>query len=242
MAAGVTATAYVLVAHDRSYARPDGIPASIPGSQVNLMELSPIPGQAGAGFHPDRPGRPGPAAVRRPRQGRGPGVHGSALHRQLPDRVRRRQRQPVPHGRRRRGGVLPRAPAASAITYLASDEASFVHGAVIDVDGGRNAAYQRPRRQPAFPVVLRPVQRRKGQRLESNAGRSGPTAEGRGAAGILASSRDDQRETAVPSQCGGAGPDPVGSQHHRCHSGSGQGDPAVPTGPREAATGVLVAR
>ena len=29
---------------------------------------------------------------------------------------------------------------ASAITYLAGDEASFVHGAVLDVDGGRNAA------------------------------------------------------------------------------------------------------
>ena len=36
----------------------------------------------------------------------------------------------------------PAAPAeiASAITYLATDEASFVHGAVLDVDGGRNAA------------------------------------------------------------------------------------------------------
>jgi NAD(P)-dependent dehydrogenase (short-subunit alcohol dehydrogenase family) len=29
---------------------------------------------------------------------------------------------------------------ASAITYLAGDEASFVHGAVLDVDGGRRAA------------------------------------------------------------------------------------------------------
>ena len=29
---------------------------------------------------------------------------------------------------------------ASAIGYLAGDEASFVHGAVLDVDGGRNAA------------------------------------------------------------------------------------------------------
>ena len=29
---------------------------------------------------------------------------------------------------------------ATAISYLAGDEASFVHGAVIDVDGGRNAA------------------------------------------------------------------------------------------------------
>jgi hypothetical protein len=27
-----------------------------------------------------------------------------------------------------------------AIGYLAGDEASFVHGAVLDVDGGRNAA------------------------------------------------------------------------------------------------------
>ena len=50
MAAGVTATAYVLVAHDRSYARPDGIPASIPDSQVNLMELSPIPARPAPGF------------------------------------------------------------------------------------------------------------------------------------------------------------------------------------------------
>jgi NAD(P)-dependent dehydrogenase (short-subunit alcohol dehydrogenase family) len=29
---------------------------------------------------------------------------------------------------------------ASAIGYLAGDEASFVHGAVLDVVGGRNAA------------------------------------------------------------------------------------------------------
>ena len=29
---------------------------------------------------------------------------------------------------------------ASAISYLAGDEASFVHGAIFDVDGGRNAA------------------------------------------------------------------------------------------------------
>jgi NAD(P)-dependent dehydrogenase (short-subunit alcohol dehydrogenase family) len=29
---------------------------------------------------------------------------------------------------------------ASAIAYLAGDEASFVHGAVLDVDGGRRAA------------------------------------------------------------------------------------------------------
>jgi NAD(P)-dependent dehydrogenase (short-subunit alcohol dehydrogenase family) len=29
---------------------------------------------------------------------------------------------------------------ASAISYLAGDEASFIHGAVLDVDGGRNAA------------------------------------------------------------------------------------------------------
>jgi NAD(P)-dependent dehydrogenase (short-subunit alcohol dehydrogenase family) len=30
---------------------------------------------------------------------------------------------------------------ATAISYLAGDEASFVHGAILDVDGGRNAAY-----------------------------------------------------------------------------------------------------
>jgi NAD(P)-dependent dehydrogenase (short-subunit alcohol dehydrogenase family) len=29
---------------------------------------------------------------------------------------------------------------ASAISYLAGDEASFIHGAILDVDGGRNAA------------------------------------------------------------------------------------------------------
>jgi hypothetical protein len=29
---------------------------------------------------------------------------------------------------------------ASAISYLAGDQASFVHGAILDVDGGRNAA------------------------------------------------------------------------------------------------------
>jgi hypothetical protein len=29
---------------------------------------------------------------------------------------------------------------ASAISYLAGEQASFVHGAVLDVDGGRNAA------------------------------------------------------------------------------------------------------
>jgi NAD(P)-dependent dehydrogenase (short-subunit alcohol dehydrogenase family) len=36
----------------------------------------------------------------------------------------------------------PASPAeiASAIKYLVSDQASFVHGAVLDVDGGRNAA------------------------------------------------------------------------------------------------------
>jgi NAD(P)-dependent dehydrogenase (short-subunit alcohol dehydrogenase family) len=35
----------------------------------------------------------------------------------------------------------PAAPAeiANAIGFLASDDASFVHGAVLDVDGGRNA-------------------------------------------------------------------------------------------------------
>jgi NAD(P)-dependent dehydrogenase (short-subunit alcohol dehydrogenase family) len=39
-------------------------------------------------------------------------------------------------------GWHPAAPdeIASAIGYLAGDEASFVHGAVLDVDGGRNAA------------------------------------------------------------------------------------------------------
>jgi len=47
------------------------------------------------------------------------------------------------HRDHRQGGVeRPAAPEeiASAIGYLAGDEASFVHGAVLDVDGGRNAA------------------------------------------------------------------------------------------------------
>ena len=45
-------------------------------------------------------------------------------------------------GRLKKAAGRPAAPEeiASAISYLAGDEASFVHGAVLDVDGGRNAA------------------------------------------------------------------------------------------------------
>ena len=50
IAAGVTATAYGLLGHDRNYARPSGIPASIADSQVNLMGLSPVPTRPAPGF------------------------------------------------------------------------------------------------------------------------------------------------------------------------------------------------
>jgi cytochrome oxidase Cu insertion factor (SCO1/SenC/PrrC family) len=43
IAGGLTVTAYTLIRHDRSYSRPYGIPATVPDSQVNLMELSPVP-------------------------------------------------------------------------------------------------------------------------------------------------------------------------------------------------------
>ena len=54
IAAGATAAAYGLTGHDGSYSRPSGIPASIPDSQVNLMELSPVPTRPPAG--PDKGG------------------------------------------------------------------------------------------------------------------------------------------------------------------------------------------
>ena len=50
IAAGVTLTAYLLNDHNRSPARPSGIPASIPDSQVNLTELSPVPVRPAPGF------------------------------------------------------------------------------------------------------------------------------------------------------------------------------------------------
>ena len=50
IAAGATAMAYRLTGHDESYSRPSGIPASIPDSQVNLMELSPVPVRPAPGF------------------------------------------------------------------------------------------------------------------------------------------------------------------------------------------------
>jgi NAD(P)-dependent dehydrogenase (short-subunit alcohol dehydrogenase family) len=69
-----------------------------------------------------------------------------------PKRRSRQRGQPRPDPDPRHGLVFPLAapapigrPAAaqeigSAISYLAGDEASFVHGAILDVDGGRNAA------------------------------------------------------------------------------------------------------
>jgi DNA-binding MarR family transcriptional regulator/cytochrome oxidase Cu insertion factor (SCO1/SenC/PrrC family) len=50
IAAGVTATAYGLTSHDRSYARPSGIPAGIADSQVDLMGLSPVPDRPAPDF------------------------------------------------------------------------------------------------------------------------------------------------------------------------------------------------
>jgi cytochrome oxidase Cu insertion factor (SCO1/SenC/PrrC family) len=50
IAAGVTATAYGFMRHARNYGRPYGIPASIADSQVNLMELSPVPTRPAPGF------------------------------------------------------------------------------------------------------------------------------------------------------------------------------------------------
>ena len=50
IAAGAAAAAYGLTGHDGSYSRPSGIPGSIPDSQVNLMELSPVPARPAPGF------------------------------------------------------------------------------------------------------------------------------------------------------------------------------------------------
>jgi cytochrome oxidase Cu insertion factor (SCO1/SenC/PrrC family) len=50
IAGGVTVTAYALIRHDQGYARPYGIPAAVPDSQVNLMELSPVPVRPAPGF------------------------------------------------------------------------------------------------------------------------------------------------------------------------------------------------
>jgi hypothetical protein len=50
IAGGVTVTAYALIRHDQGYARPYGIPAAVPDSQVNLMELSPVPARPAPGF------------------------------------------------------------------------------------------------------------------------------------------------------------------------------------------------
>ena len=50
IASGVTAMAYGLIRHDQAYSRPYGIPAAVPDSQINLMELSPVPVRAAPGF------------------------------------------------------------------------------------------------------------------------------------------------------------------------------------------------
>jgi protein SCO1 len=54
IAIGLTATAYGLIRHargsSRGYDRPSGIPASITDSQVDLMELSPVPDRSAPGF------------------------------------------------------------------------------------------------------------------------------------------------------------------------------------------------
>ena len=50
IAGGLTVTAYALIRHDRSYSRPYAIPAAVPDSQVNLMELSPVPARPAPGF------------------------------------------------------------------------------------------------------------------------------------------------------------------------------------------------
>ena len=73
------------------------------------------------------------------------GPSGSGSTRSAPDRPAPRDRahgRPAGPARLPRPGRSPAAPEdfATAISYLAGDEASFVHGAVLDVDGGRNAA------------------------------------------------------------------------------------------------------
>jgi cytochrome oxidase Cu insertion factor (SCO1/SenC/PrrC family) len=50
VAGGVTVTAYALIRHDRSYSRPYGIPAALSDSQIDLMELSPVPVRPAPGF------------------------------------------------------------------------------------------------------------------------------------------------------------------------------------------------
>ena len=50
IASGVTVTAYGLIRHDQAYSRPYGIPAAVPDSQINLMELSPVPVRPAPGF------------------------------------------------------------------------------------------------------------------------------------------------------------------------------------------------
>ena len=129
IAAGATAAAYGLTGHDGSYSRPSGIPASIPDSQVNLMELSPVPVRPAPGFTlTDQDGRVLPLSAFRGKvvvlefmdphcTDICPIVSAEFtdayrdLGRQAARSLRRRQRQPVPPRRRRRSGVLSRPPA-----------------------------------------------------------------------------------------------------------------------------------
>ena len=46
---------------------------------------------------------------------------------------------------------------AAAIAYLASDDASFVHGVVLPVDGGRDATWHRPRHEGTGRGAGRPA-------------------------------------------------------------------------------------
>ena len=130
IAAGATAVAYGLTGHDGSYSRPSGIPASIPDSQVNLMELSPVPVRPAPGFTlTDQDGRVLPLSAFRGKvvvlEFMDPhctdicpivSAEFTDAYRDLgqagrPGRLRRRQRQPVPPRCRRRSGVLSRPPA-----------------------------------------------------------------------------------------------------------------------------------
>ena len=44
--------AFGLIHHDQAYSRPYGIPAAVPDSQINLMELSPVPVRPAPRFTP----------------------------------------------------------------------------------------------------------------------------------------------------------------------------------------------
>ncbi len=83
----------------------------------------------------------------RGQQGRARPAHEGVGGRVRPGRGPGQRRQPGTHPDRGDSGALapagrPASPdeIAAAITYLASDDASFVHGAILAVDGGRTAA------------------------------------------------------------------------------------------------------